>query len=1075
MAAVRIDQQNRNIPLPLAQLKRRASNAKTGSERHLAAYYLWESGLKLLASVAIVEYARQPVPDPELGEMLKNLAKPSIGQWWEFIRRLIPVLADRGDEPFQIARDLILGPTRDNLPRLAGMYCEVSKVLGEANAPDARTTVRLTELFHRMVQYRNKVFAHGGLRSSDFHERMASVFLGGLTEMLTCVDMLAGRRLIYVPEITLDEQGQPRIHRFELAGEEPRELPVWTVQERTLDRLPKPKRLYLDAGPAANDDQPNLDHWTSLHPLAVYDADLDEVLYLNGRCGKGKKRAGYLGYVSGNEQIELATDLTGLLARLLGGQVAETDIEAWAARSESNDPEPGFVQGEVAEPLRLGEFELLSRIGRGGMGVVYRAFQPSLGRQVAVKRLARPGDSQAATRFAREIRALGKVDHPHLVKVYCSGSAGEDWFYAMELVEGVDLGTLCSELAGSEVSAVDETQWIQALSTACQRARSQEEALGDGHTLPAMTTELQQPAAAQPTSSTSLSEGNPKNTSRSHIRRIVQLAKQVARAVDALHRAHVIHRDIKPGNIMVDPSGSRAVLLDLGLAQLADDIDGRVTRTRQFVGTLRYASPEQILSAGNLDYRTDIYSLGATLWELLTMRPLFGATDETPAPDLMLKIQSDDPEPPRRYNPRISADLEAIILKCLEKKRDKRYATAAELIDDLERWERDEPVRARKAGTMYRLAKGVRRHRTSLASVVGAMVLLVMLGLGFFGLSRHFELTHEHERLRLAVKGLLDDVDTPNVPAVLEQIRWTPETIRLLEEAYNHPENRNTRRQLHAALALVGRDAMYVDFLLEKLLTALSRDFPVIRRALEPHAPKLTARLGNALESDASPSSTRFRAAMALAAFTTTDSVSEPWRWQPHVNLVAEQLVEEIRANPNHAEALLAELTLLHEMLLPRLRLVFHEEDSPRRHVAARLLAKLYAECPEDLAELIGAARDNAQREYLVSAISHHGDQAVAILERELKSAPDDFRNAPTGFEQQYPQAGWIVHEDFALCHAMPMDDWIHAADRLRSYGYRPIRCRPYYTPAGVLVAAIWHPRLSRLDHRLRCEPRTNP
>src|SRR5437764_4551454 len=98
--------------------------------------------------------------------------------------------------------------------------------------------------------------------------------------------------------------------------------------------------------------------------------------------------------------------------------------------------------------------------------------------------------------------------------------------------------------------------------------------------------------------------------------------------------------------------------MDLGLAQLADDVEGRLTKTRQFVGTLRYASPEQVLAVGGLDRRSDVYNLGATLWELLTLRPLFNATDLTPTPDLMLRIQVEEPERPRKYSPRLPRDLE---------------------------------------------------------------------------------------------------------------------------------------------------------------------------------------------------------------------------------------------------------------------------------------------------------------------------------------------------------------------------------------------------------------------------------
>src|SRR5207248_8599891 len=145
------------------------------------------------------------------------------------------------------------------------------------------------------------------------------------------------------------------------------------------------------------------------------------------------------------------------------------------------------------------------------------------------------------------------------------------------------------------------------------------------------------------------------------------LIRQVAVAVHALHEKGIIHRDIKPGNVLVSADGGNAVLMELGLAQLADDMEGRLTRTRQFVGTLRYASPQQVLAAGQIDRRSDVYSLGATLWELLALRPLFGATDQTPTPELMQTILVTEPDSPRKYHPGVPRDLEAIVLKCLEK------------------------------------------------------------------------------------------------------------------------------------------------------------------------------------------------------------------------------------------------------------------------------------------------------------------------------------------------------------------------------------------------------------------------
>ena len=169
--------------------------------------------------------------------------------------------------------------------------------------------------------------------------------------------------------------------------------------------------------------------------------------------------------------------------------------------------------------------------------------------------------------------------------------------------------------------------------------------------------------------------------------------------------------------------------MDLGLAQLADEAEGRLTRTRQFVGTLRYASPEQVLAAGRVDRRSDVYSLGATLWELLTLRPSSGPTDETPTPELMRKItRRPTPSGPRKHHPRDPRDLEAIVLKCLEKDRARRYATAAELATDLDRLLRDEPVTPQPLTFRYWAGKLARRHRWPITAATTA-ILVLMAGL----------------------------------------------------------------------------------------------------------------------------------------------------------------------------------------------------------------------------------------------------------------------------------------------------------------------------------------------------------
>jgi serine/threonine protein kinase len=701
----------RRLPLPLAQLCRRAHNANGAHNRHQAAYFLWEAGLKLLASVAIAEYAVRGQPDPALTERLTNLARPLISHWWEFIRLLVPALADAGDEPFAKLRDFLLGPSRDDLPRVAGLDAALREVLD--GSAGSRSMVRLSELFDRMVRYRNRELAHGahGLRPAEFYERMGGALLAGLTELFGRLDVLAGRRLVYVGEVR-QAGGVWVAQRYELLGEAAHCLPPLEVAREQMASLPDGDRLYLEGpGSAA----PRL-----LHPLLLYDAEAAQVHFLNAR--RGKQRTEYLCYGTGRnaDRKEVAGAQQTLLAQVLGMPVDDRQVGDWAARAENEAEKaaPPAPESAGAPVRRVGEFEVFSELGRGGMGVVYRAWQPSLGRQVALKKLLRAGDPRTEARFQREIRALGKVEHPNLVKVFTSGSDGEDWFYAMELIEGADLADVSGRLAGGTASTLGEAEWRKAVTTACAQARQRERPLSDDGRRP--------PAPAHPAPP----PASPESASRrgeEYITRVAEVVRQAAEAAHALHETGVVHRDIKPGNILLTPEGSHAVLMDLGLAQLADEMDRHLTRTREFIGTLRYASPEQVLAVAPVDRRSDVYSLGATLWELLTLRPLYGATEQTSSPELMQRIQTQEPGGVRVHNPRVSRDLEAIVLKCLEKDPKQRYATAPDLADDLGRFLRHEPVQARPIGAVRRALRRVRRRPAVAIAVLLAAVAIPAL------------------------------------------------------------------------------------------------------------------------------------------------------------------------------------------------------------------------------------------------------------------------------------------------------------------------------------------------------------
>jgi WD40 repeat protein/serine/threonine protein kinase len=701
----------RRLPLPLAQLYRHACNARSSLDRHQAACFLWEVALKLWGSAAIVEYAERGLHDPAVVEELKHLARPSLGHWRSFVRLLVPVVTP-GDDGFAKLNELLAGKSRDDLPWLAGLDAALrEKLEGKSGA---RSTVKPAELLDRIVTYRNKV-AHGGLRSEQKDDRFSAAFLAGATELFGRMDPLAGRRMVYVDEMRRQNSGNWLVTLFDLVGETPKRQVPFDVPDSNRTARLKPGLVYLATSQQTDDLLPVL---RPLHPLVLLELDEAKVFFLNSKVKK--RNAEYLCYKSGEETVqrpELGQDHRELLGTILGAPVDLAALEAFAARSQEEEPER-TDESQDGEPERLGDFELRSVLGRGGMGVVYRAWQPSLGREVAVKALQRSGDLKADARFRREIRALGRVEHPGLVKVYTSGSEGDRWYYAMELVEGADLGQVCGLLgASSSATEVGIEQWRKAVSTAYDKVLAGEQPVG-----PKSRDNAEDPVPAEPMrarlegQSATLRDG-------SYVRQIAELGRQVAEALHTLHSAGVIHRDVKPGNIMLTPDGTQAVLMDLGLAQLADD-QQNLTKTQSFLGTRRYASPEHQIDSRNL--RTDIYSLGATLWELLTLQPLFGHTEAMDEITLIRKIQREDPPLVHTFNPAVPRDLSAIVAKCLEKDATKRYETGEELAADVSRFLAGEPVLARSVGVIEKAWRWCRRNRVVSGSAAAVAVTLLV-------------------------------------------------------------------------------------------------------------------------------------------------------------------------------------------------------------------------------------------------------------------------------------------------------------------------------------------------------------
>jgi WD40 repeat protein len=358
-------------------------------------------------------------------------------------------------------------------------------------------------------------------------------------------------------------------------------------------------------------------------------------------------------------------------------------------------------------------YEILEELGRGGMGVVYKARQVGLNRLVALKLLRWGPDSspEERARFHAEAEAAARLQHPNVVQIYEVGEQDGRPFLSLEYLEG---GSLARRLDGTP--------------------RPAREAAG--------------------------------------------LVLTLAGAVHAIHRLQIVHRDLKPDNVLLTADGTPKVA-DFGLAKLLDSEQGR-TESGAVLGTPSYMAPEQAQGQRKrIGPATDVYALGAILYELLTGRPPFRA--ETPI-DTVLQVIAEEPVPPARLNPKLPRDLETICLKCLMKEPGKRYASVAALGDDLQRFLEGKPIQARPAETAERLVKWVKR-RPAVAGLTAAVVLAV-IGLALGGLLFTLELRAQRDSALFA-RGLAEAAGYAT-QMTLAHKEWEQgnlaETLRLLDQ-----------------------------------------------------------------------------------------------------------------------------------------------------------------------------------------------------------------------------------------------------------------------------------------------------
>lgn len=393
---------------------------------------------------------------------------------------------------------------------------------------------------------------------------------------------------------------------------------------------------------------------------------------------------------------------------------------------------------------RLGDFRIIREIGRGGMGVVFEAEQESLGRRVAVKVLPRQVllDEKHLKRFEREARIAANLHHTNIVEVFGVGEQDGFHYYVMQYIEGVGLDTVIPLVAQMTVK-------------------------------PGAATATTPGNALAETVARQLLRGQQGGRGLQYWQNVARIGLQAADALSYAHKLGTLHRDIKPANLLLDAHGT-VWLADFGLAKGTQSED--ISLSNDIVGTVRYMAPEQF--RGNTDSRSDVYSLGLTLYELLALRPAYGETSHS---RLIQRITEGSPSAPSLSDNEIPRDLETIILKATSHDVGQRYQSAEEMAEDLRRFLEDRPIRARRSSPAERLGRWCRRNRT-LAGLTGTTLFLlvtvaVVASLGYVRTKRALQ-GEESQRIKAEANASL-------AIEALDRMfeRFSPNRIRSIPQA----------------------------------------------------------------------------------------------------------------------------------------------------------------------------------------------------------------------------------------------------------------------------------------------------
>ncbi|MFO0863803.1 MAG: serine/threonine-protein kinase [Gemmataceae bacterium] len=574
--------------------------------------------------------------------------------------------------------------------------------------------------------------------------------------------------------------------------------------------------------------------------------------------------------------------------------------------------------------LNVPGYEIQEELDRGGMGVVYRARHLRLHRTVALKMIVAGqfANADVRQRFEREAEAVARLQHPNIVQLFESGSCEGSPYFSLEFVEGA---SLASRLRGTPIGPAPATRLMETL----------------------------------------------------------------ARAMQAAHERGIIHRDLKPANILIAGPSTQAPdewvpkIADFGLAKQLGETTHQ-TRSGDVLGTPSYMAPEQASgNTGLIGPPTDVYALGAILYELLTGHPPFAAPTVY---ETIAMVLNDEPVSIRRIREAVPKDLETICLKCLRKSPEKRYASAAEFADDLQRFHKQEPILARRTGFVERLAKWAKR-KPAVAALWAGAISVAMLGVIA---SVAYEQRVKATRMRAQAAGLvrsLAEAETPAAPRIIDELDEVREWAEpLLQEVVSRSEP-HSKARLHASMALLAQDASQADYLTERLLSADLPSIAPLRAMLKPFASRVEANCWQALTNPNGESGMRLRAACALADWNHDDS-----RWPQIADHLVDPMLAAIKKNPGDIAPVTRNLTPIRDALIPPLSLAFADpkREEFERFMTAHMLAELAADRPKALANVLLDA-DAKQFAVLFDVFARHREAGIEALTKvlDLKAAAD--------------------------------------------------------------------------------------